>query len=234
MVRHCSTILCAAVAALVALGLIMLASTSAWVKGAEAPYYFLTRQAMMVGVGLVFALVAAKIPLNIYRKMAPLMFIAICILLVLCFVPGIGISIYGSKRWIGVGGFSFQPSEFARMVVVVCLAAWFARWQSEVKTFFRGFIMPGAIAGIPILLIAAETDVGTALSLSVAVGALMFCVGTRLRFIVPTALTAMAGAFFYLRNNENRWGRIEAWLDLENPIHQLDRGMQQWRALRAT
>lgn len=234
MVRHCSTILCAAVAALVALGLIMLASTSAWVKGAEAPYYFLTRQAMMVGVGLVFALVAAKIPLDYYRKMAPLMFVVICILLALCFVPGVGISIYGSKRWVGVPGIgSFQPSEFARMVVVVCLAAWFARWQSEVKTFFRGFIMPGAIAGIPILLIAAETDVGTALSLSVAVGALMFCVGTRLRFIVPTALIAVSGAFFYLRNNENRWGRIEAWLNLENPIHQLDRGMQQWRALLA-
>lgn len=233
MVRHCSTILCVAVAALVALGLTMLASTSAWVKGSEEPYYFLTRQATMVGIGLVVAFIAANVPMDFVRKMAPLMFIVICILLALCFVPGIGISVYGSKRWIGIGPLSFQPSEFARMVVVVCLAAWFARWQAEVKTIFHGFIMPGVIAGIPILLIAAETDVGTALSLSVAVGALMFCVGTRLRYIVPTALIAMSGAFFYLRNNPNRWGRIEAWLNLEDPIHQLDRGMQQWRALLA-
>ena len=233
MVRHSSTILCAAVAFLVALGLIMMASTSAWVKGVEEPYYFLTRQAIMMGVGLIAAFVASKFPLEFYRKLTPAMFIAICILLALCFVPGIGISIYGSKRWVGIGGFSFQPSELARIVVVICLAAWFARWQSEVKTFWRGFVMPGVIAGIPILLIAGETDVGTALSLSVSVAAIMFCVGTRLRYLVPTALIAMSAAYLYVRHNENRWGRIEAWLNLEDPIHQLDRGMQQWRALLA-
>jgi cell division protein FtsW len=233
MVRHSSTILCAAVAFLVALGLIMMASTSAWVKGVEEPYYFLTRQATMMGVGLIAAFVASKFPLEFYRKLTPAMFIAICILLALCFVPGIGISIYGSKRWVGIGGFSFQPSELARIVVVICLAAWFARWQSEVKTFWRGFVMPGVIAGIPILLIAGETDVGTALSLSVSVAAIMFCVGTRLRYLVPTALIAMSAAYLYVRHNENRWGRIEAWLNLEDPIHQLDRGMQQWRALLA-
>ena len=233
MVRHSSTILCAAVAFLVALGLIMMASTSAWVKGVEEPYYFLTRQATMMGVGLIAAFAASKFPLEFYRKLTPVMFIAICILLALCFVPGIGISIYGSKRWVGIGGFSFQPSELARIVVVICLAAWFARWQSEVKTFWRGFVMPGVIAGIPILLIAGETDVGTALSLSVSVAAIMFCVGTRLRYLVPTALIAMSAAYLYVRHNENRWGRIEAWLNLEDPIHQLDRGMQQWRALLA-
>jgi cell division protein FtsW len=233
MARHCSTILCAAVAFLVALGLIMLASTSAWVKGFEEPYHFLTRQAIMMGGGLIAAFVASKLPLEFYRKLAPAMFIVICILLALCFVPGIGISIYGSKRWVGIGSQQFQPSELARIVVVICLAAWFARWQSEVKTFMRGFVLPGVIAGIPILLIAGETDVGTALSLSVSVGAIMFCVGTRLRYMVPTALIAMSAAYLYVRHNENRWGRIEAWLDLENPIHQLDRGMQQWRALLA-
>lgn len=234
MVRHCSTFLCAAVALLVALGLIMLASTSAWVKGVEAPYHFLSRQAIMVVVGLVAAFVASRLPLDYFRKFAPAMFLGICVLLALCFVPGVGISIYGSKRWIGVPVVgSFQPSELARIVVVICLAAWFARWQSEVKTFWRGFVLPGMIAGVPILLIAGETDVGTALSLAVSVGAIMFCVGTRLWFIVPTAVMAMTGAFLYIRHNENRWGRIEAWLNLENPVHQLDRGMQQWRALLA-
>ena len=65
----------------------------------------------------------------------------------------------------------FQPSEAAKIFIIVALAAWFARWQTEVRTFWRGFIMPGIIAGIPIVLIACETDMGTALSLSVAVGA---------------------------------------------------------------
>jgi cell division protein FtsW len=189
MARHCSTILCIAVAALVALGLIMLASTSAWVRGVENPYHFLSRQTVMVVVGLIAAIVVARWPIEKFRSYAPWMFIVACVLLALCFVPGIGVSIFGSKRWIQVPLIGqFQPSELAKIVVVICLAAWFARWQTEVHTFWRGFVLPGMIAGVPILLIAAETDVGSALSLSVAVGAVLFCVGTRLLYAVPTAL----------------------------------------------
>jgi hypothetical protein len=140
------------------------------------------------------------------------------------------VEIYGSKRWINVPLIGqFQPSEAAKMVVVIALASWFTRWQTEVHTFLRGFVLPGAIIAVPIGLIAAETDVGTALSLSVAVGAVMFCVGTRLRYMVPSALAAMAGAAWFVYNNPNRWGRIEAWLDLENPVHQLDRHLQAGR-----
>lgn len=234
MARYCSIILCVAVCALVALGLIMLASTSAWVKNVEDPYHFLTRQAIMVVLGLMAAVFAARWPTENFRRLAPLMFAGACVLLVLCFVPGIAAPELGSNRWIKapvVG--RFQPSELAKIVVVVCLAAWFARWQTEVHTFWRGFVLPGVVAGVPIILIAGETDVGTALSLSVAVGAIMFCVGTRLIYTVPTALLAIGGASWYIFNDPVRWKRIEAWLDLENPVHQLDRGMQQWRALLA-
>ncbi|MCU0753474.1 MAG: FtsW/RodA/SpoVE family cell cycle protein [Akkermansiaceae bacterium] len=173
-------------------------------------------------------------PAEIFRKLAPLLFIMACVLLILCYVPGIGVESFGSKRWIRmplVG--QFQPSELAKIVVVICLAAWFARWQTEVQTFWRGFIVPGFIAGVPILLIAGETDVGSALTLSLAVGAVLFCVGTRLIFTVPTALSGITLAVWYVMNDPVRRGRIDAWLDLENPVHQLDRGMQQWRALLA-
>jgi cell division protein FtsW len=232
MARHCSTILCTAVAALVALGLIMLASTSAWVKGVEAPYHFLQRQTIMVIVGLAAAIAFALWPTDHFRKFAGWMYGGVCVLLVLCFVPGIGVTIFGSSRWIQVPVLGqFQPSEFAKIVVIICLAAWFARWQTEIHTFWRGFIIPGMIAGLPILLIAAETDIGSALSLSVAVGAVLFCVGTRLIYAVPTALAVISAAAWFVYNDANRWSRIEAWLDLEK--HQLDKGMQQWRALLA-
>ena len=234
MLRHSSTLLIIAVALLCGLGLVMLASTGVWVRGMENPYHFVTRQAIMIVVGIAAAVVMAKVPGDWIRKLTPVAYVASCVLLALCFIPGVGIEEFGSKRWIKfpiVG--QFQPSEAAKMVVVISLALWFTRWQTEVHTFWRGFVLPGMIIAVPIGLIAAETDVGTALSLSVAVGAMMFCVGTRLRYMVPTALAAMAGAAWFVYNNPNRWGRIEAWLDLENPIHQLDRGMQQWRALLA-
>ena len=72
------------------------------------------------------------------------------------------------------------------------------------------------------------------LTLSLAVAAVLFCVGTRLVFIVPTALAGIhrRGVVHHERSGA-AGARIEAWLDLENPVHQLDRGMQQWRALLA-
>jgi cell division protein FtsW len=234
MQRSASIILCTAVAALVVLGLVMLASTSAWVKNVEYEYKLLVRQGVMVGVGLVAACILSRVNPTWMRRSWPVVMIGICILLVLCFVPGFEKPQFGANRWIQLPGLGqFQPSEFAKIVIVVAMAAWFARWQTETRTFWRGFVIPGAIIAVPIGLIAIETDVGSALSLSVTAGAIFFCVGTRLFYLVPTALAGMAGAFWFIRSNENRWSRIEAWLNLDLEKHQLDKGMQQWRALLA-
>jgi cell division protein FtsW len=234
VLRHSSTLLITAVALLCGLGLVMLASTGVWVRGLEQPYHFVIRQSVMVGIGLGAAFVMAKMPVELIRKGLPFAYVAICIALALCFVPSVSVEEFGAKRWIKVPMVGqFQPSEAAKMIIVIALASWFARWQTEVNTFWRGFVLPGLIVAVPLGLIAAETDVGTALALAVTAGALMFCVGTRLIYMIPTGIAAISGAAWYIFNNENRWGRIQAWLDLENPIHQLDRGMQQWRALLA-
>ncbi len=231
MNRYCSVLLCTAVAALVALGLIMLTSTGAWVSGFE-PYHFIARQATMAVVGLGAAIVAARFSFDWIRRIWLWALLATCILLVLCFVPGVASPQWGSNRWIKLPFIdNFQPSEAAKIVIILSLASWFARWQTEVTTFLRGFVIPGLIAGVPIALIAVETDVGTSLSLAVAVGAMMFCVGTRLIYTVPTALIAMSGAFWFIMNDPVRRTRIDVWLDLAN--HQRDQGMQQWRALLA-
>lgn len=234
MLRHSSTLIIIAVAALCGLGLVMLASTGVWVRNLDEPYHFVIRQSKMVAVGLLAAFIMAKVPLEVIKKLTSYAYLAICIALALCFVPGINEEIYGSKRWIRLPMLGqFQPSEAAKMIIVIAVASWFSRWQTEVHTFWRGFVIPGVIIGVPLALIAAETDVGTALALSVTAGALMFCVGTRLIYVIPSAMLAIGSAWYYIRHDANRWGRIEAWMDLENPIHQLDRGMQQWRALLA-
>jgi len=234
ILRWSSILLCIAVAALVALGLTMLASTSVWVHGVEEPHFFIHKQEKMAVFGLFMALGAAWVPLEWLRKYAPLMLAVICVLLGLCLIPGIGTEIYGSRRWLQIPVLGqFQPSELAKIIAVISLAAWFARWQTEVRGFWRGFVIPGALVAAPILLIAAETDVGSALSLSVAAGAVLYCVGSRLRYLIPTALLVLSGASFYIYNNENRWSRIIAWWYLEDPVQQIGKGMQQWRALLA-
>jgi len=234
MHRYSSFLLCAATAILVVIGLTILTSTSAWVHGVEDPYFFIQKQIIMAAAGLVIAIIASRISPDMLRKHAPLMLGIVCVLLVLCFVPGIGVEKYGSKRWIHVPLLGmFQPSELAKIVAVIALAAWIARWQTEVHRFWRGFVIPGAIVGVPLVLIAAETDVGTALTLSMTAGTLLFCVGTRLIYLIPTATTLIAGAAYYIYNNPNRWERVLAWIYLDDPAYQADKGMQQWRALLA-
>ena len=150
----------------------------------------------MAGAGLILAIIAAMMPVERFRKFSPWVLGVACVLLVLCFVPGIGISEFGSNRWIRMPVIGqFQPSELAKIVVVVWLASWFARWQSETHTFWRGFVVPGVIVGVPLGLIAMETDVGSALTLSVTCGAIFFCMGSRLIYMVPAAIAACGGVF---------------------------------------
>ncbi|WP_367875017.1 FtsW/RodA/SpoVE family cell cycle protein [Luteolibacter sp. Populi] len=184
----------------------------------------------MLVIGLVAAFVATRIDPVLLRKLWPLALGVACVLLVLCFVPGIGVNRFGASRWIKLG-VEFQPSEFLKVIGILAMAGWFARWQTEVHTFWRGFIIPGFIIGLPVGLIAIETDVGSALSLSVAAAAVFFCVGTRLIYLVPTALVGIAGAAAFVRSNDTRWTRILAWLDLDK--YRLDEGQQQYRALLA-
>ncbi|BCU75721.1 putative peptidoglycan glycosyltransferase FtsW [Luteolibacter sp. LG18] len=232
MIRYAAIVLCIAVALLVCLGLVMLASTSAWVLEGGEPYSFVKKQALMVVVGAVLAIFAARVPDAPLRKLWPWALAAVCVLLVMCLIPGVGIEIYGSKRWVKMPVMgAFQPSELARVVGVIALAGWFARWQTETRTFWRGFILPGMIIGLPIGLIAIETDVGSALSMSMACATVFFCAGTRLRYLIPIAILGMTAAYTYVRHDPVRWSRIESWLDPEN--HQKDNGMQQWRALIA-
>src|SRR5690606_21256500 len=139
--RHASVFLCLAVAALLALGLVMLASTGAWVHNVSDPYHFFSRQAWMAGLGVIGAVFLARLDPKWMRKTWPWMVLVTCVLLALCYVPGVGIEIFGSKRWIAVPVIGqFQPSEFAKIVCVVALSGWFARWQTETRRFWRGFV----------------------------------------------------------------------------------------------
>lgn len=234
MVRYCNIALCTAVAALVALGLVMLASTSAWVRGVEEPYHFFWRQSGMAVFGVIAAFMLARLDPKHLRQWWPWILTACCVLLALCYVPGISKTINGETRWISLPGIGqFQPSEVAKAVTMIAMAGWFARWQTETRTLIRGFIVPAILLGIPFALILFETDMGTAVGLGAAGFSVLFIAGSRLIFLLPTTGLGAVAFGFLVRSNDNRWERIEAWLNLEDPHHQLDKGLQQWRALLA-
>ena len=110
MGRRAAIILCISVAVLVALGLIMLASTSAWVYGVDDdPYLLVKRQGIFAGVGLIAALVAGCIDYRILRRMWMPLLIAGCVLLTLCYVPGVQVEVKGEARWIWAAGAGLSP-----------------------------------------------------------------------------------------------------------------------------
>ena len=235
MERRAAIVLCVSVAALVALGLVMLASTSAWVSGKDAdPYILVKRQGVWTGVGLVAALALGCADYRILRKLWMPLLIGACALLALCYVPGIAVEVKGEARWIWapvVG--RFQPSEVAKIAVIIALAAWYAQYQAEAKSFFRGFVLPGIILGIPVILIFFEKDMGTAMALGGAGFLLMFTAGTRITLLTLVVILGTAGLYHAVKHDEYRRTKVEALWNLDDEEVQRTVGYQQYRAKRA-
>lgn len=232
MGKGASIFLCLAVAALITLGLVMLASACAKWDYSVNQYSYLVRQAIWLGIGVAVMTVMALMDYRILQKLAWPLFVMVCIALLLCYVPGIGDAANGENRWIVLPVIGrFQPSEPAKLVIMVALASWFAKYQAETKSFWRGFVIPSLILGVPLLLILFEMDMGTAAGLGAAGLIVLFVSGTRMRYLGTSAVVTLVLAFQMVRNNPNRWERIIAFMDLEE--YKEGRGWQQWLATHA-
>jgi cell division protein FtsW len=233
MGRKNAVFLCLAVIALVTLGLVMLTSTSVWDDEVDG-YSLVRKQAIWISVGLIGAVWISMVD---YRKLTPYwipLFVGACVLLVMCYLPGVGQEIKGESRWIKIPGLpQFQPSEMAKIVVVMALAAWYAHFQTEGRTLFKGFVYPCFLLGIPVLLIFFEKDMGTAAALGASGVVVMFVAGARLPYLGLSACTALSGMAFVVWKNPERMGRVNALFDLESDKYRLGDGYQQLHGLYA-
>lgn len=206
-------LLVVAVIGLIALGLVMLSSTSAYAPESHGNAMFLLkRQVVWLGAGLVVCAVAAGLDYHFWQKTWWIWFGLSVVLLFCCFVPGIGHRINGSARWIRLAGFSFQPSEFAKFAAIVAIAWWFARDEKNADTFLGGFLAPLAGAGVLMGLIAPEVDIGTTALIGATTFVMMFIAGTRLRYLVPMVVTGFAGLAIAIHEMPERTGRFLAFL----------------------
>src|SRR6185295_10718134 len=135
---------------LLALGMVTLYSSSMAQVGAT----YLVRQLVWCGIGLVACVLAACMDYRVLQKLAwPLLAVAV-VLLVLVLLPGVGRGqVNGARRWFGVGAVSFQPSEFAKIALIIALAHYGARYQRHMPTFWRGIGIPCAFIGLVLSLI---------------------------------------------------------------------------------
>jgi len=199
--------------ALMFLGITVLFSAS--VSFAQGPFYYLLKQVVGVGMAAGLCVLVSRIDLELSRRYVWVIGGLGILALLFVLVPGLGISVKGSRRWLGFGSFRVQVSEFAKLAMVVCVSHYLASNQTRISEFRRGYLVPIVIVCSFAGLILLEPDFGTA-ALTVAVGLLlMFLAGARWAYIIPTVVAAAAGFAVMVMHNPNRLRRFTAFLDVE-------------------
>ncbi len=208
-------VLLAAIFGLVGFGLVMVYSASAITAQDKLgdSFFFLKRQAVAAGLGLVAMAVAMKLG---YRRMArlayPLLVIAV-LLLIAVLIPGLGTRVGGAKRWLRFPGVSIQPAEIAKVAWVIYLSYSLAKKREKVKSFSIGFLPHLGIAGVLVLLCMLEPDFGSSVALLFLMFVMLFAAGARLSFLVGSVLLAIPFAYTAIATSEYRMKRITAFLD---------------------
>lgn len=175
--------------------------------------YFFLRQAMFAGLGIGALIFGRYFPHRFYRPLAyPLAILALGLLTVVV-VSGIGITAGGSTRWLRIQGIVFQPSEFARLAVVIFLAYSLHKKQDQVQTFRVGMLPHLLVLGVFALLLLLEPDFGAVVILFAIAWTMMFVGGVRLRHLLsPLPLVLIAGVILIIRE-PYRLERIKAIMD---------------------
>jgi cell division protein FtsW len=225
-------ILFLAVLGLLVIGIVMLFSTSAYARDSHGDvYFFIKRQAIWIGIGLVGCIFAALVNYQFWQKTWWLWFAVALAALALCYIPHIGMRINGSRRWVGYGPITFQPSEFAKIATIFFLAAWFARSEKPDGNVLSGFIIPLAIISVPAALVLGEVDLGTTALIGTTAFVVMFIAGTNPLLLGGLAVAGLGGLLVVATQISERMGRLSAFLHPQT--YKDDAGLQQMQALIA-
>ena len=210
---------------LLAIGIVMVYSSSIAMAEASAhtgnrPWYFLARHSMFVAAGIAAASVAFQIPLRAWQKLAPYLFIAGAVLLVLVLVPHVGKSVNGSRRWLPLGVINVQPSEFMKLAVVLYAASYairraaFLHAEQPLKhTILRGFLPLFAVMVITGGLLLLEPDFGAFAVIVVIAFGILFLGGLDWRLFLGLALLLPFALAAILIAAPYRMQRLTAFLD---------------------
>ena len=171
------TVLC-----LLGIGVVMVYSASAVSANVNFndSYYFLKRQIIWAALGLVAMMITMKIDYHIWQKYAKSIMVITIILLVLVLIPGMGKVVNGARRWLGTGSIYLQPSEIAKLSMVLFMAFNLTKYQAKMKSFVKGVLPQIMLLAIIFGLILKEPDLGTALSIAGTVFVMLFASGAKI------------------------------------------------------
>ena len=195
--------------------------------------HFVFRHGAFMVVGLVAAWLTFQVPIHRWEKAAPVLFVAVLILLVLVLVPFLGKGVNGARRWFAIGPISFQPSEVAKLAVLLYASDYMVRKMDVKERFFKAvWPMAAAVLVVGVLLLA-EPDMGAFMVIVVIAMGILFLGGVNARmFFVMAALVVGAFAAIVLTSSWRR-ERIFAYLDPWSEEHALGKGYQLSHSLIA-
>lgn len=177
-------------------------------------YYFIKRQGIFAILGLICMFIASRLPMSFYKKIAfPLLGISI-VLLILVLIPGIGISANGSRRWLGHRKiFTFQPSDIAKLAIILVFARIIAANYNKMKTFKYGILPFGMVIAVCCGLILCQTHFSATLLICFVTLIMMIVGGANLKILGGIGAVGGVGIFAMMMTRGYSSSRITTWLD---------------------
>jgi cell division protein FtsW len=219
------------VAVLDVIGLVMVLSASSVhaLRAYGSAWLFFERQLLWVGLGTGFLLATMRIDYRVWRRLVvPLLGVTVT-LLVLVLVPGLGISVGGSSRWLGVGFIRIQPSELAKLAVAVFAADVLTRRADHIRSTRMTVVPVLLVFSVIALLVVVQPDLGTTLVLACIVLAVLFVGGVPLHTMTAVVALAGVGTFLAGMTKSYRRGRLFCFLhpasDTGNACYQLQQSL---------
>jgi cell division protein FtsW len=203
---------------LAALGLVMVYSASIAMAEAERftgyrPGYFLARHAVYLGVGVAVGLALFRVPLWVWQKASPWLFMFGTGLLVFVLIPGIGREVNGSRRWMSLGFATFQPSELMKFFVVLYAADYTVRKAAFMDDFRKGFLPMFAVMTFIAALLLREPDFGALVVITAIAMAVLFLGGLNWRLFAGLAVLLAAAFVVLIVSSPYRLQRIVGFMD---------------------
>ena len=226
------------VMALMAWGLVMVYSASIALPDNPrfanyAHTHFVLRHGLFILIGLVASLIVFQVPMQSWERFAPWLFALSLLLLVLVLLPFIGKGVNGARRWFSLGLISFQPSELAKLTVLLYAANYMVRKMEVKERFFRA-VAPMAVAlAVVGMLLLAEPDMGAFMVIVVIAMGILFLGGVNARMFFLIALVVVGAFALMVMMSEWRRERIFAYLDPWSEAYALGKGYQLSHSLIA-
>lgn len=196
-------------------GLIILASASISISdnALGEPFYYVERQLIAAGIGGLAGMVCLFVPMQVWRTLGPLLLLAGLGLLLVVLIPGIGVEVNGSKRWIRLGIMNLQVSEPARLCFILYLAGYLVRHNKDVREAFTGFVRPMMLLSLACTALLVEPDFGAAIVLLATALTMLFVAGARFRDFLLFFCVAAIATIVLTVTSPYRLKRLTGFLD---------------------